>query len=510
MGVITSIPKPIKIQLKDINATKSDYILDSAQYDNNPAFLRKAMKELANNKSIQKVVLKFFLPPDNKEDLSKSISNLLNTKSTLVIYGSNLFFFEHSKWVKIWSKAKLSNLQIKFELLPGGFDYLSQGLSSNKNLIILGFRYLNDQQLKLLGKTLSANPKIFHLQIVLEPRPYTLEIFEEGINSTKIPSTPQLGSPPSFLSQSKFLTIFTLGGYHDRGGFLNGITNNSSIETLILENIDIEKHLRHDCNTAFRQNSSIKEVRCIRGLNTLSALIIFQSLRKNNKISSLLLEESVFYDHGFLGLETYLKLANSLTILNIKNLLHLSINQFSNISSQKNLARILSGLAENHSLLEVYIVNHPASSLDVQKLEKIDGSLCEAFERFLSSNKTLKIFTLEYFRLGSESFPGIARGLSQNICLENLSLIGNLMSWDDLLCLTSELTQNTKLELLDLTTNNLFKDLTNIELRVFTSIFKNLRVCQTKTIKIEESFWTYKTYPFHESEDFDACRVKYS
>jgi hypothetical protein len=84
------------------------------------------------------------------------------------------------------------------------------------------------------------------------------------------------------------------------------------------------------------------------------------------------------------------------------------------------------------------------------------------------------------------------------------------MSWDDLLYLTSELTQNTKLESLDLTTNSLFKDLKNIELKVFTSIFNSLRTCQAKTFKIEENFWSYKTYPFHESEDFDACRGKYS
>ena len=97
MGVVTSVPAPIKIQLHDIQATKFEYVLDSNQYDNNYFYICKACSELSKNKSIQKVVLKLFFSEGFKEDISKYIKKLLDTKGTVIIYGENLFFFNSSK-----------------------------------------------------------------------------------------------------------------------------------------------------------------------------------------------------------------------------------------------------------------------------------------------------------------------------------------------------------------------------------------------------------------------------
>ena len=233
---------------------------------------------------------------------------------------------------------EVSNLQIKFELFTIGFDYLAHGLSENKTIKILGFRCLNEFQLPKLGECLSRNSSIYHLQIVLENRTYTLDNMENGINSSKIPSSPQKNIPISFLSECKSISTYTIGGYHERPGFISGIIHNRSIKTLIFENIDIEKTLRHDWNLAFKENSCIAEVKCMRGLNTLSSMILFQSLRKNKQISTLHLEESVFFDHGFYAFETFLKSTSAMRQLTVKNLLHLNITKFSQITLSKTYA----------------------------------------------------------------------------------------------------------------------------------------------------------------------------
>ena len=130
--------------------------------------------------------------------------------------------------------------------MPTGFDYLMTGISQNKCIKILGFRYLNDYQLSRIGIVLSSNPNIYHLQISLEARPYTIEALEEGIHSSKMPSTPQLGELLSFLYQNKHISTYTLGGYQERASFVMGISNNTSIQTLILDNIDVDKQARSD------------------------------------------------------------------------------------------------------------------------------------------------------------------------------------------------------------------------------------------------------------------------
>ena len=246
MGVVTSVPAPVKIQIQDIHATKFEYVLDSNQFENNYKYINKACSELSKNKKIQKLVLKLFFKEILKEDLTKAIEKLLISKGTLIIYGTNLNFFNHSKWTKIWNSAMVTNLQIKFELFSIGFDYMLQGLSSNKSIRILGFRYLSDFQLPRLAEFFLTNTSVYHLQIILENRVYTVENVEEGIHSSKMPSTPQIDIPLAFLSMSKYVTTYTIGGYQDRAGFILGIIQNQSIKTLILENIDVDKSLRHD------------------------------------------------------------------------------------------------------------------------------------------------------------------------------------------------------------------------------------------------------------------------
>ena len=510
MGVNISVPETIKIQLKDIQATKHDYILDSIHYENNLSYIHKAIVEISKNTKIQKVVLKLFLPSETKEDVSKAIMKLLVTKATVVIYGNNLHFFNHPKWIKNWNQVKLSNLQIKFDMMPTGFDYLMTGISQNKTIKILGFRYLSDYQLSRIGIILSGNPSIYHLQIYLEAKAFTFESFEEGIHSTKMPSTPQGGDPVIFLSQNKHITTYTLGGYQERSSFIMGISNNLSIQTLILDNIEIDKNIRSEWNLAFKTNSSISDVKAIRGLSTISALILFQSLRKNHCISSVFLEENVFYDHAFLGLETFLKISISVKNLHIKNLLHLSINQFSQYGSLQNLTRIISGISENNSLIDVYIANHPVSSNNVLKLEKIESTLNEAFFKLFTCNKCLKNLSIENFRLGTESISGISEGLAINNTLEHFSLAGNLIQWDDLLKFSLELLTNSVLSSVDFTNNNLLQSISAQNVEVFDQIFENFGKLNLATFKIDSLIWNHKVYPSINLDLFNIAKTKYT
>ena len=509
MGVITSIPKPIKIQLQDIQATKTDYILDSSQYNNNDLYIQKAITEISSNKSIQKVILKLYLPADCKQDLSKSLSKLLLTKSTVVIYGTNLSLFDSPRWVQHWSKAKVSNLQLKFELMPAGFENLLTGVSRNPHIRVIGFRYLSDYQLKQLGSMI-GNTGIYHLQITLENRQFTLDIMEDGIYSCKNPSTPQIGEGVSFLSQCRNITTFTLAGFQERSSCIMGISKNQSIKNLVLENIDVEKHLRADWNTAFKNNTSISEVKAVRGLNTLSALILFQSLRKNCTVASLVLEESVFYDHGFLGLNAYLKISTAVKNLYITNLLHLSISQFAQAVSLQNLGRILAGVAENRSLVNVYIGNNPAVSSEVQKLEKIDNSLSEIFFNLFKNNNTLKMLSIEYFKLGSESFPGISEGLAQNSMLEHVSFAGNLIKWEDFSKFSEDILRNNTLISIDLRKNCLQQDVNLVSIEVLDQIFENLKRANLKSFHVDAWFWNPANYPRMNQDTFETARVKYA
>jgi hypothetical protein len=509
MGVVTSIPTPIKIQLSQIQATKFEYVLDSSQYENNPIFIKKACKELSKNKTIQKVILKLFFPAPCKENLSKAIEKLLETKGTLIIYGKNLGFLNHPKLIKVWAGAKCSNLQLKFEINGPDYDYFLEGLSQNSCIKILGFRYLDEKQLKKLGEALARCPTIYLLQIILENRLYFVEDEENGIHSSKNPSTPQVSIPNSFLSQSRSITTYSIGGYQDRAAFIYGIVRSNSIRNLILENIDIEKFLRHDWNHSFKENSSIEEVKAIRGLNTISAMILFQSMRKNNIISSLQLEECVFFNHAYLGLEQLLKTSTSLKNLTLKNLLHLSINKFSQIGPLKNLCKILSGLTYNTSLLNLYIANHPASSNDIKAIEDPERTMSETFCNLFKNNSTLERINLEYFRLGPESFDGISEGLAQNKSLKSFCLKGNLMGWADLCKFLVSTKENTQLVFVDFCINKLLVDIQSINPQAFEEVFDCLAQSNLKTFTIEPWFWDFSAYPAHLFDKIIIPKQKY-
>ncbi|OMJ77721.1 hypothetical protein SteCoe_22625 [Stentor coeruleus] len=510
MGVVTSVPAPVKIHLESIQATKFEYILDSNHYENNYLFIRKACNEVSKNKSIQKVVLKLFFPKTEPEqDLTKPLAKLLQTKGTVIIYGNNMHFFNNAKWVKIWNLTKTTNLQIKFEMTMIAFDYLIEGITGNKNVKIMGFRYLNDAQLIRISECLAHNPNLYHIQIVLENRIYSLENIEDGINSIKMPGTPQVGLPISFMSQAKSVTTYTLGGYQERSTFIAGIIRNRSIKTLILENIDIEKHLRHDWNVSFKENSTVDEIRTVRGLNTISAMILFQSLRKNSHISTLQLEESVFFDHAFWAFETLLKATVSLKKIVLKNLLHLNITRMSQASPIKNLCKILTGLAGNNSVVEVYVSNHPASSADIIKLEDKENALSAAFCEFLKKNTVVKVLSLEHLRIGGESFPGICEGFCSNGTLNVFSLKGNLMDWGDLANFLMATRSSMSLTSVDFNGNRLFKDIDNVPLELFDRVFITLSESNLRNFGIDGIFWGLKAYPSLLFPTISQCKQKY-
>jgi hypothetical protein len=509
MGVVTSLPAPIKIQFQDIQTAKTEWILDSNHFENNFNYVRKAISEVSKNKLLQKVVLKLFFPTlSESQDLSKSISKLLSSKGTVVIYGSNLHFFNHHRWVKLWASAKVTNLQIKFEMLDQGFDYLTQGLCSNKTIKILAFRFLSDSQLIRLSELVSINQSVYNLQIILESRVYTLENIEDGIQSSKMPSTPQSTLPISFLSQAQSISTFALGGYHNRANFVSGIIRNKSIKTLVLDNIDIEKLIRHDWNVAFKENNCIQEVKAVRGLNTLSSMILFQSMRKNKNIQSLYLEDCVFFTHGFLGLETLLKQTSSLRTMTLKNLLHLNLSKFSQVASVQNLAKVLLALSGNRSLQEVVISN--SANNESIRLEDPEHLLSPAFDQLLKMNKTLKKIVIENFKLGPESFPGISEGLSGNSTLSTFCLKGNCLTWSDLPGLVEGLRKNSQLSVLDVSESSALKDLAQAVCVPLEAIFSGLLEAGLKTFTVDECFWSLKGLPSGLANLASSCRQKYS
>ena len=509
MGVVTSLPAPIKIQFKDIQSAKTELILDSNHYENNFNYVRKAINEVSKNKLLQKVVLKlFFHSFSDSQDLTKSISKLLSTKGTVVIYGTNLHFFNHHRWLKLWANAKTTNLQIKFEMLDQGFGYLAQGLSQNKNIKILGFRYMTDNQLIKLSELVSVNPSIYNLQIILESRVYTMDNIEEGIQSSKMPSTPQSTLPISFLSHSQSISAFTLGGHHFRANFISGIIRNKSIKTLILDNVDIEKVIRHDWNVAFKENNCIQEVKVQRGLNTLSSMILFQSIRKNNCISGLLLEECVFYTHGFMALDTLLKQTKSLKTLSLKNLLHLNLSKFSISGSIENLSKVLVGVSTNTTLQDVFISNTPNN--ESLKLDDPANLLSPAFDQCFKLNNTLKKLVIENFKIGPESFPGISEGLSANSALKSLCLKGNCIRWNEIACLVEGLRKNRTLMSLDVSESAFIRCASEGVQGNCEGIFVALMEIGLKNFHINDEFWSRKGLPGHLANLVSGCRDKYS
>lgn len=425
-----------------------------------------------------------------------------------MIYGVNLHFFNHIRWVKLWANAKVTNLQIKFEMLDQGFDYLTQGLCANKNIKILGFRFLSDSQLIRLSELVSLNPSIYNLQIILESRVYTLENMEDGIHSSKMPSTPQGTLPISFLSQSQSVSTFTLGGHHSRANFISGIIRNKSIKTLVLDNIDIEKFIRHDWNVAFKENNFIQEVKALRGLNTLSAMILFQSIRKNKCISSLFLDECVFFTHGFMALDTLLKQTQTLKTLTLKNLLHLNLSKFSQNGSIENLAKVLVGISTNSTLQDVVISN--SVNNESLKLEDSAHLLSPAFDQCFKLNKTLKKLVIENFKIGPESFPGISEGLSENSVLQNLCLKGNCIGWNEMLGLVEGLRKNGTLVSLDISESAFIRVVNEDVERDCERIFTGLMEIRLKNLHVDEAFWSLKGLPGHLAKLVSGSRQKYS
>jgi hypothetical protein len=118
--------------------------------------------------------------------------------------------------------------------------------------------------------------------------------------------------------------------------------------------------------------------------------------------------------------------------------------------------------------------------------------------------------SIEYFRLGPESFSGISRGLGLNSTLESFSLVGNLMTWNDLLGFCSEIQFNNKLAIVDFTKNALSKALTQLENEKLLKIFENLSKANLKSFKIDSFFWDYKTYPFKNFQAFEDSRTKFA
>lgn len=111
MGVITSFPEPIRLQLNDISRNSSESIvIDSNLYNGNITWVSKACEMIANNKKVKKIVFKLHITDRKSKKLGSAFAKSIRNRESVVIYGSGLMFFEEDKWVDIWTK---SNIEVR-------------------------------------------------------------------------------------------------------------------------------------------------------------------------------------------------------------------------------------------------------------------------------------------------------------------------------------------------------------------------------------------------------------
>jgi hypothetical protein len=103
------------------------------------------------------------------------------------------------------------------------------------------------------------------------------------------------------LSNNRTVAEFVVHGYMSNFSSMlfGGLVTNSGVRTLKLENIDMDRDSLPTLVKAFGTNRSITTLYIARGLNTISGMTIFHSLRPNTSITELYISEGTCNEGGY-------------------------------------------------------------------------------------------------------------------------------------------------------------------------------------------------------------------
>ena len=107
MGVVNSIPSPIKFQLKQIDTNSEEYILDSQVFFGEIRYIIRACKRIAKVKRIKRLILKLYILNSNDDNLAKAVISCMKNIQDLIIYGSGLRLLENTRFETAWRECRL-------------------------------------------------------------------------------------------------------------------------------------------------------------------------------------------------------------------------------------------------------------------------------------------------------------------------------------------------------------------------------------------------------------------
>ena len=107
MGVITSLPEPIKLQIQELGSSQSDtLVVDSMNFANEYEWTARACSALAPCRK-RKVVFKLNRMKGKHKKLSQAIGKVMASAEGLCFYGDSMLFLEDDDWEKYWRTAAI-------------------------------------------------------------------------------------------------------------------------------------------------------------------------------------------------------------------------------------------------------------------------------------------------------------------------------------------------------------------------------------------------------------------
>lgn len=107
MGVVNSVPSPIRFQLKQIDHTSEEYMLDSQVFFGEVKYIIKACNRIAKVKRIKRLILKLYVSNCNDDNLARAIIGCMKNIQELIVYGSGLRILENTRFEAAWRECKL-------------------------------------------------------------------------------------------------------------------------------------------------------------------------------------------------------------------------------------------------------------------------------------------------------------------------------------------------------------------------------------------------------------------
>jgi hypothetical protein len=156
----------------------------------------------------------------------------------------------------------------------------------------------------MISKAVESNSSITCLELYLPSRDPDF-FAEEDDNISLVSLAPSTAYSHSenvkVLGKNSSVTDYRVYGYLNTYGnmLFGGLAGNSSVRRLNLENIDMDRDSLPGLVKSFNLNHSIQQLNILRGLNTISGMTIFHSLRLNNSITELYVTEGTFNEGGY-------------------------------------------------------------------------------------------------------------------------------------------------------------------------------------------------------------------